>query len=1056
MRDGFPEDTYEIKSLTVEQAERLALWYGDLCLDGLTTLSDEAAEALSRHTGGSLSLNGLTVISDAAAAALAQHENDVYLDALAALTSPALAAKVAGSSSLDKVTSISTDAARALVEAFAEANTGELYLAGLLSLSAETARELARHHGDLDLFALPELCEEAADELAAHSGGLNLYAVTTLSDRAVRALAQHKGWLCLGLTSLSSEAARSLASLGHDLTLDGLTSLSSDAARSLASLEGNLALNGLTHVSEDVAKALGQHSGMLWLDGVTSLSAEAAVGLSAHDGELRLNGLKSLSTAAARSLASHKQLLALNGLETLAEDTARALSKHKGGLSLDGVTTVTDAALHALSHYKGWTLSLDGLPTLSAKAAAALSRLTADPEYVGKLSLDGLKTISADVAQALGQHEGWLFLNGLVELSDKAAESLAKHDGRLSIRALVTLSDLAAEELARLAEIDVNPAQWPESAAACFHASRDCLPDHGTLRPHVFRKTLPDECFAGSTDEAAVRSTLVLRDLIEAAPSVLEPAGHYRVLLCNGEPLKRGEFIRDSDVPRDLLSDVQWAVGDWIASLPVSEAPPFVSQGNLPDGPHENRIRFTLKEVSTSVALDAVSADLLRQLYDAAAPATFGDMKTMETRVDPLVRSGREIDSECFSVSPALRDWVARTWAKHFQPESVRVQPYKLNLYAPGDRFAMHRDTPEKNLVGTFLLALSGWGAPCSGGGLVVHDEVGSFRWDGASGWAAFVPYLPHEVEPVMSGARVTLAFKVFATGENEAAGQSQFDEALLEDAVNRIALCRNERGQVGVLLKYAYSLNGTALCGADRFVFRAMERLGTVESVPVAVHIKAEAKDENTHYWRAIANVYALTDENLTKIARDADQPVATTTKVTSDMPFIPASRGHVIYREGRGSIEHAGNYAEPANIATLYVHRALIVTQPASEIGTPIRCADADLARTDLSGRNLRVADFQGANLSGASLTRANLLRAFLASADLTNANLQSADLSGADLAFADLSQSQLSGACFRDASLHEARFDGATWDAGTVWPEGFDPLQHGAKPMRPTPPQ
>lgn len=1035
MQDSSPDDTDEIKSLTAGQAERWAQWYGDLSLDGLTTLSDEAAEALSQHTGGQLSLNGLTMLSDAAAAALARHEGDVHLESLAVLTSPALAAKLAShSTSLDKVTSISTDAARALVQALVKENTGELYLIGLLSLSADTARELARFHGFVDLESLPSLSDDAAEELAAHGGGyLGLHTVATLSDMAIRSLARHEG----------------------ALYLDGLTWLSVDAARSLARLNHNLSLGSVTSLSDEAAEALGGHSAALFLDGVTGLSAKAAEGLSAHDGALYLRRLKSLSTAAARSLAPHKELLNLDGLETLPDDVARALAKHKGGLTLDGLTTVSDAALQALSRYEGWILSLDGLSALSVKAAAALASRKASPEYIGGLSLGGLKTISADVAHALGRSEGRLFLNGLVELSDIAAHHLAKHDRLLAMRALVTLSERAAEDLARVAEIDVHPTGWPESAAACFYESRDRLTDHGTLGPHECREALPDEFCTGSTDEAAVRSTLVLRDLITAAPFVLEPAGYYRILLCNGKPLGRDEFIRRSDFPHNLRSDVQWAVGNWIASLPVSDSPPFVSQSNVPDDPHEKRIRFTLKELSTSVALDAMPADLLRRLYDAADPAAFGDMRTMETRVDPLVRSGREISSERFSVSPVLCEWVAQTWATHFQPESVCVKPYKINLYGPGDRFTMHRDTPENNLVGTFLLAFSGWGEPCSGGGLVVHDEVGSFRWDGASGWAAFVPYLPHEVEPVMSGARVTLAFKVFAAEETKAAGQSQFDEALLEEAVNRIALCRNERGQVGVLLKYAYSLNGTALCGTDRFIYRALERLGTVKSVPVAVHIEAEAKNENTYYWRSLANVYTLTDENLRRIARCPGKLAETTATGLGDIPFVPASRGHVIYSKGSGS-RYTGNYAEPANISTLYVHRALIVTQPADVAAAPIRCADADLARTDLSDRDLRVADFQGTNLSGASLRRANLQRAFLASADLSNADLESADLSGADLAFADLTQSQLSGACFRDASLHEARLDGAAWDAETVWPEGFNPLQHGVAPMRLTPPR
>ena len=49
-----------------------------LYLDGLTSLSDAAAESLSRNIGG-LSLRGLTSLSDAAAESLSRHEGGVAL-----------------------------------------------------------------------------------------------------------------------------------------------------------------------------------------------------------------------------------------------------------------------------------------------------------------------------------------------------------------------------------------------------------------------------------------------------------------------------------------------------------------------------------------------------------------------------------------------------------------------------------------------------------------------------------------------------------------------------------------------------------------------------------------------------------------------------------------------------------------------------------------------------------------------------------------------------------------------------------------------------------------
>ena len=49
---------------------------------------------------------------------------------------------------------------------------------------------------------------------------------------------------------------------------------------------------------------------------------------------------------------------------------------------------------------------------------------------------------------------------------------------------------------------------------------------------------------------------------------------------------------------------------------------------------------------------------------------------------------------------------VERLWAEHFWPRAVRVEPYKLNVHGPGDRFAAHKNTPASGLMSTFLLGL--------------------------------------------------------------------------------------------------------------------------------------------------------------------------------------------------------------------------------------------------------------------------------------------------------------------------------------------------------------
>ena len=61
---------------------------------------------------------------------------------------------------------------------------------------------------------------------------------------------------------------------------------------------------------------------------------------------------------------------------------------------------------------------------------------------------------------------------------------------------------------------------------------------------------------------------------------------------------------------------------------------------------------------------------------------------------------------------------------------------------------------------------------------------------------------------------------------------------------------------------------------------------------------------------------------------------------------------------------------------------------------------CEGCDLSGADLRGANFTDADLKGANLHGANLSRANLSGANLSNADLFGANLSRADLTGADL--------------------------------------------------------
>jgi hypothetical protein len=85
LEDDDSIDLCEMTSITDEAAESLSKHEGTLELDGLTDLSDAAVESLSRHKGD-LGFSGLTSITDAAAESLSKHEGELFLNGLTALT----------------------------------------------------------------------------------------------------------------------------------------------------------------------------------------------------------------------------------------------------------------------------------------------------------------------------------------------------------------------------------------------------------------------------------------------------------------------------------------------------------------------------------------------------------------------------------------------------------------------------------------------------------------------------------------------------------------------------------------------------------------------------------------------------------------------------------------------------------------------------------------------------------------------------------------------------------------------------------------------------------
>jgi CO/xanthine dehydrogenase FAD-binding subunit len=388
---GYFDDVMEAAPKVIDlQLAREFLKGDSIDLSEMTSITDEAAEVLSKHEGW-LSLGGLTELSDAAAESLSKHKDTLSVDCL---------------------TELSDAAAEALAK-----HEGVLSLNGLTELSDAAAESLSKVQGDLSLGSLTELSDAAVESLSKAQGSLSLNGLTELSDAAVETLAKHDGGtLSLnGLTELSDAAAESLSKHQEDLYLDGLTELSDAAVESLSKHKGDLSLGGLTELSDAAAEVLAKREGFLslyrikrlplplasffasfeedelWLDlnGLDSLDEEAARLLSAGKfSALCFNGLKEIAPDVISAFAGYNGYLGLGGLTALSEELSAALAQHKGDLGLDDVTELSDAVAEALSNYEGQTLGLYGLETISAQGAKFL--LNAKGEVSTHLDLEAI------------------------------------------------------------------------------------------------------------------------------------------------------------------------------------------------------------------------------------------------------------------------------------------------------------------------------------------------------------------------------------------------------------------------------------------------------------------------------------------------------------------------------------------------------------------------------------------------------------------------------------------------------------------------------------------
>jgi hypothetical protein len=325
--------------------------------------------------------------------------------------------------------------------------------------------------------------------------------------------------------------------------------------------------------------------------------------------------------------------------------------------------------------------------------------------------------------------------------------------------------------------------------------------------------------------------------------------------------------------------------------------------------------------------------------YTTALHSGFGNVKEQETQHNNQVRSSRELDTTQFEVGKRTLDSIAEAWAQKFIPDSVTVQPYKLVIYGPGDHFQFHKDTPEENLCGTFLVSLYQNCEPsevfevCQDGQIDTWSEI---TYGGYHGWCAFYPDIPHQVKAIESGYRAILSFKIF--GKDVKAPSDWSNTSVTNVMSNDVAEeVEKLNAPLGIILKHHYGYDSKTIYGCDRLLLDALKAKEiSVELKPVLIFLNGRGADEYNKV-SVETRVYCLADDSLDIVRRglsgDSVELEETDEQCLSFIDGQRWSNDGLWERIVQQYAEYTGNESNPYSEKTVYVRYAAIVKPKRSE---------------------------------------------------------------------------------------------------------------------------
>lgn len=358
-------------------------------------------------------------------------------------------------------------------------------------------------------------------------------------------------------------------------------------------------------------------------------------------------------------------------------------------------------------------------------------------------------------------------------------------------------------------------------------------------------------------------------------------------------------------------------------------------------------------------------------------PSAFGDVRNQETRVDKSVRVASEIKKfEWFTPSGEVIDNPARTFPEIGRIvtdisdrimciEDVQLTPHKLNMYGKNGFFRKHTDHPQNpaTTIGTLVIVLP---TEFSGGCFQLdqwrNDPVKIGQSDDVQA-CAFISTVPHEVNPVYSGCRVTLTYTIelmprlpLVRIESRVLAESSDMQSIRK----RLAMYF-VRESVGLILEGTYTPEAVSKSGVDCLTSNSdialasfiREELGVpVRLISIAYDFKSsnnaalELSDRDTYTTRVYqlslakwdrlfstrSSTIGVEDDLVDGIesSEEEEEEEDEFVKHTSFFCNRHWAGGEEMMREEVQAIPFTGNEAQPGSFRCIHLQTALVFKVP------------------------------------------------------------------------------------------------------------------------------